>query len=258
MTLQHAAFLFDYIGFQTTVTSLTAMLDCGDSSLLREQVTRIRQGIGAYKDWILHDKGTDFRGDLGLERDPRYQNSLWGHWFLIVLSTFLRPGISLGYDWSKLSCVLHAFQWEREDIFRVFAGQPTAWLLKPNAPYQRGQVVEWSDPYWYWINPRCTYCGWLPMEDIAQLKKRLLAHRRLTEEDVRTQIALPSNISEEKASISKELDPNYWYERIPIVYQRAIEMMSQALDAGVGLFMVVSQEEGEAEDWETVGDEKEE
>ena len=77
----------------------------------------------------------------------------------------------------------------------------------------------------------------------------------MLEEDLRTRIELPPNVSAANAHISPDLNPDYWYERIPIVYQQAVEMMSQAEDAGVGLFSIVYQAYGDPEEW---GDETDE
>lgn len=253
MSLQQSSFLFDYDAFQATATPLVAALDAGDPRPLQESVTRIRQKAGPYKNWVLHDKGTALWDSVSAQ-DPRFKSSLWGHWLLIVLSEFLHPCVSLGYDWTKLSVTLHSLKWSEVDVRRVFVGLPTVWLLKPEAPYERDKhgilIVEKPIPYWYLITPdRATYSGWLPIEEIIRLRDRLLVdHASVIQKVIHTQIQLPPNISTAKAHISPELDPNYWYKRIPVVYQQAIDMMDQAVDAGKGLLMVVYQEEGDADD----------
>lgn len=250
MSLAHSAFQFDYRAFQSVAIPLAAELDAGNPEPLRAQVAKIRLEVGNPKNWILHDKGIEM-GDYGMDRDPRFQNCLWGNWFLTILSAFLSPCIELGYDWPKLSRTLHNLKWTDEDVWRVLTGLPTAWLLKPNAPYQRDMVAEHSMPYWYWMRPhRSTYGGWLPVEEVERLRQRLLADQHLLEKDLRAQIKLPPNVSAANAHISPDLNPDYWYERIPIVYQQSIDMMNQALDAGVGLFMVVYQAYGDPEEWE--------
>jgi len=254
MSLAHSTFLFDYCAFQSAVTSLVAELDAGNPEPLRAQVMDIRQRIGNSKNWILHDKGT-YLWDAVSADDVRFQNSLWGGWLLTVLSTFLSPCVELGYDWPKLSCTLYSLKWNKDDIRQIFNGLPTVWLLRPEAPYQLDQlgipIIPEPTPYWYWMRPdRSTYCGWLPVEKVARLRQRLLADQRLLRENLQTRIKLPPSVSSANAQISPDLNPDYWYERIPIVYQQAVEMMSQAEDAGVGLFSIVYQAYGDPEEWD--------
>ncbi|MCL4267173.1 MAG: hypothetical protein KJ069_28600 [Anaerolineae bacterium] len=212
MSLKHTAFLFDYPKFQSTIAPLVRSLDTGDFAPLQEKAAQIRHEISLDETWILHDKGTHLMDDYNLIRDSRYQNGLWGHWLLIILSSFLQPIVSLEYDWSKLSTTLRSLEWVEEDVEKVIFGLPTVWLVKPRAPYQRGMVTEWTSPYWYWIRPmRCTYCGWLPVEEMNRLQKRLRDQQMLIESDVTTSIQLPPNVSLVNAQISEELDPNYWY-----------------------------------------------
>ncbi|MFZ2421531.1 MAG: hypothetical protein WA029_10335, partial [Anaerolineae bacterium] len=142
----------------------------------------------------------------------------------------------------------------------VLVGLPTVLLSRPNVPYNinPNEVVpiEKPVPYWYLMAPdRSTYCGWLPVEKVEKLHQRLLVGQHMLEEDLRTRIELPPNVSAANAHISPDLNPDYWYERIPIVYQQAVEMMSQAEDAGVGLFSIVYQAYGDPEEW---GDETDE
>lgn len=241
MSLRHSAFLFDYHAFQATAVPLMAALDVGDFGPLQEHVTRICQKVGPYENWILDDRGTfleSFDSDLASLR----RSDVLGHYFLIVLSAHLRPCTSLGYDWRKLSHTLDYLGWNDEDKQRLFAGLPIVQLLKPEVQYQPGLVIQLSHPYWYWIGPaHSIYNGWLPVEEVVRLQRRLQADQHLLDEDIRTRISLPPNVSAENAHISKELDPDYWYARIPIVYHQAIEMMGQALEAGEGLFMVVEE-----------------
>jgi hypothetical protein len=194
-------------------------------------------------------------GDFGLDRDPQYQNKLWGNWFLTILSTFLTPCIELGYDWSKLSYTLYFLGWSGNDVGQIFGGLPAVWLFKPDAPYQRDQhgtpLLPVPTPYWYMMEPiRSTHFGWLPVEEVEKYYQRLLADWHFLEGDLRKQIELPPNVSVANAHISPDLNPDYWYERIPIVYQQVVEMMSQTLDRGVGLLSVVYQAYGDPEEWE--------
>ena len=250
MSLAHSAFLFDYRAFQSAVGSLTAELDAGNPEPLRARVAEIRQRIGNSANWILHDRGT-YLWDAVPAGDARFKSGLWGNWLLTILSTFLSPCIEQGDDWSKLSCTLHSLKWTDEDVWRLLTGLSTVWLLKLDASYQRGMVVEWSMPYWYWMRPdRSTYCGWLPVEEVERLRQRLLDDQHRLEEDLQTWIRLSPHVSAANAHISPDLNPDYWYQRIPIVYQQAVAMMSRASEAGVGLFSVVYQAYGDPEEWE--------
>jgi hypothetical protein len=250
VSLKQSAFLFDYHTFRNIAMSLMAALDAGDPEPLQVRVTQMHQRAKSSKNWILHDKGTSL-DDSVPAHDVRFQSGLWGHWLLIVLSEFLSPCVSLGYDWTKLSCALYSLKWDDQDIRRVYAGEPTVWLLKPGTPYQPDMVTEWSLPYWYWLRPeRSTYSGWLSVEEVTRLRQRLYVDQASIEGDLRTWIQLPSNVSTANAHISRELNPDYWYEHIPVVYRQATDMLDQAIYAGKGLYLAVYQEEGDAEDWE--------
>lgn len=254
MAYNQSSFLLDYRAFREAAAPLMAALDAGNPAPLQVRAAQVSRAIGSPKDWILHDKGT-FLGDVSAKSDPRYRNSQWGHWFLIVLSEFLRPTVSLGYDWMKLSRTLHYFGWDQEASRRVFAGLPTVWLLKPDAPYHQGMFITWETPYWYWLGfDRSIHDGWLPVEEIPRLRQRLQAEQPLVERELRTRVVLPPEVSVERAHLSPLFDPDYWYARIPIVYRQAIEMMDQALKANVGLFMVVYQEEDDLEVEESAAD----
>lgn len=244
MSLKHTAFLFDYSKFQSVIAPLMQALDAGDFVPLQEKAAQIRQEIGLDKAWILHDKGTHLMDDSNLIEDSRYQNAIWGHWLLLILSSCLHPHVSLGYDWSILSTTLRSLEWVKEDVEKVIFGLPTVWLVKPQSPYQRG-VTGWTSPYWYWIRPmRCTYCGWLPVEELNRLQKRLRDQQVLIERDVSTVIQLPPNVSLANAQISEDLDPNYWYTRIPVIYNEALKIMADAVSAKQGIFSIIYQEYG--------------
>lgn len=242
MSLKHASFLFDYQAFQLSVAPLATALERGDDTPLRLRVTTIRQQIERPDQWILHGVGGAL-WDYIPRDDPRYHQARWGHWLLIVLSEFLCPGISLAYDWPKLAHALRYLGWENTDVQRIVAGLPMVWLLKPDAPYQQDMAIHWDQPFWYWIRPaQSTYQGWLPHEDVTHLWQRLHNDHRRLEDLIRTRFPLPAYVTVTKAHLSPELDPEYWYHRIPLVYDQGIAMMQQALDAGVGLFTVVYQE----------------
>ncbi len=249
MTLKHSTFLFNYQEFQETIMPLTHALNSGNTAPLQKRVAQIRQEIKVEENWMLHDKGTYLTDDAGLLSDTRYQNALWGNWFLIVLSTFLQPITSFDYDWSKLSVTLHSMGWDVTDVELVTKGLPIVWLLKPEATYQHGMRIEWTLPYWYWIRPmRCSYCGWLPIEEVIRLHKLLQSKQDLFEAYVPDFIQLPANVSATNAYISRELDPNYWHTRIPLVYNQAIQVMEYAVNNKQGLFTVIYQEYGKFEE----------
>jgi hypothetical protein len=230
------------------VTLLIQALNSGNATPLQEEVIQIRKKIIYDENWILHDKGGYLKDAFGLQQDARYQNALWGNWLLMVLSNFLRPTTSFEYDWGKLSTTLHSLEWSAEDIKRATTGLPTGRLLQPKAIDYRGMVIKYEMPYWYWIRPmRCTYCGWLPTEEIIRLQKQLQSKQHLLEKNLKTLIRLPENISMAKSHISQELDPNYWYTRIPVIYNQAITMMEYAASNKQGLFIIIYQEYGDSD-----------
>jgi len=261
MSLAHSGFLFDYRAFQAAAAPLVAELDVSNPEPLRKWVADIRHEVGNSRNWILHDKGT-YLWDAVSADNVCFHNRLWGNWFLTILSTFLKPCMELGYDWTKLTHTLRSLGWIENDIKLVFSGLPTVWLLKPEAPYQRDQleipIMPESAPYWYLIEPdRSTYSGWLPIEEIERLQKQLLTDQHLLEGNLWSRIKLPPDVSTANAHISPDLNPNYWYERIPIIYKQTIEMMSRAIDMGLGLFSVVYQAYGDPEEWEQeIGDDQ--
>jgi hypothetical protein len=248
MSLKHTAFLFDYYKFQSTIDPLIQALNGGNHIPLQEKVAQIRQEITAEENWILNDKGAFISDDAGLIHDDRYQNALWGHRLLIILSTFLKPVTSFEYDWAKLSVTLRSIEWDIEDIDRLIKGQPISWLLKPETDYQYDMKIEWALPYWYWIRPiRCTYCGWLPTGEIGRLHRLLQFQKDLIEGNMQNLIQLPANVTQTNAHISPELDPNHWYTKIPKVYNQALQIMEHALNHKQGLFTVIYQEYGNSE-----------
>jgi hypothetical protein len=246
MALRQSAFLFNYQAYNNMAQPLMAALEVGDLAPLKATVAQIRQEVGAYQNWILHDQGTDI-WDWADARDPRYQQAIWGHWLLIVLSHFLQPTISLEFDWTKLARVLHHFGWSDIMVTAVIYGWPVARLLKPKTPNPHEVNKKQPTPYWCQVRPvQNTYAGWLPIDEITRLHQQLQSSQHLLTEDWRNRIRLPPRVLLENAHVSSELDPEYWYKRALMVYQRAIAMMASALHAGEGLFMVVSEPEGDS------------
>lgn len=231
-----AAFLFDYQTFQREIVPLIAALDAGDDAPLRRRVNDIRQRIGRSENWILHSHGTAL-GNFGMDRDPRYRNALWGHWLLIVLSTFLRPCVSVEKG-SFLGCVLPELGWNDEDAIRLYSGLPTSRLFEPEAPYWRGRTREWSFPYWYHVGAQRSFLeGWLPVEESARLLELLLKDHQLVKETLRLGVKPCPGVNITKC-IPESTDPKYWYARALAAYDRSIDMLTQSVSAELGLYLV--------------------
>lgn len=238
MSLRHSAFLFDYQSFMAAATSLMTAVDVGNLTPLQRRVDEISQQIRDEKSWILNDRGT-FLERIDLGSTPVSRNDVIGYGFLIVLSAYLRPGTSLEFDWQKLASVLEYLKWGMEDRHLVLFGSPLTSLLKPLEKHRLTEV-RLTDPYWYWICPaHSTYNGWLAVNDIKKLLNRLTETRWQISKESIAQVLLPPSVSTEGSRNSKELDPEYWYERIPAVYERSIQMMTQALKQNLGLYMIV-------------------
>jgi hypothetical protein len=69
----------------------------------------------------------------------------------------------------------------------------------------------------------------------------LQANKQQIQGDIRSLVYLPSGVAVDKAWISPDLDPEQWYLRIPLVYQQAVEMLGQAVEAEAGLFIVIQE-----------------
>lgn len=232
----HSAFLFDYQAFQRVILPTLIALDAGNDVFLRKQVDDIRQQVGLSENWILHNQGTAL-GNFGLDHDLRYRNALWGHWLLIILSTFLRPCVSLGQG-SFLGCVLSELGWDDEDVRQLHNGLPTVKLLKPEAPYWRGMTREWSLPYWYHIGTQRSFQeGWLPVEGSVRLLELLLRDRQVIRETLGTRVKSRSGMNITKC-IPESTDPEFWCANMLAVYERAIDMLTQSISSERGLYLI--------------------
>lgn len=111
---------------------------------------------------------------MGWDQDSKHKHGLWGHWLLLILSEFLASCVSLEYEWTELSQLLHNLRWDDEDIWRLLTGIPTAQIIKPKEKFRHDVPIKWSDPYWAWIRPeRSIYSGWLPEAEINRLSNKL-------------------------------------------------------------------------------------
>lgn len=234
MSLGHSTFLFDYQSFRLEVMPLLKALDEGNPEPLHQRVLQIRASVPDSKKWILHDRGTEIGGDFGLDRDPQQINRLWGHWLLIVLSTYLQPGGSLIFEWTTLSSILNLLNWSEKDRLDLLAGIPTVLLLKPNTqdvPKIQGRLEA---PYWYWVAPiRCYRFGWLPLEEVDRLLNKLVHDQVLID------TALLKQIPKVIQGVRQPGD---------VAYQRAIDMLRQAKSANVGLFSIITERSGDIEE----------
>lgn len=185
MSFKHSTFFFDYKSYKDELSSLSTELDKGNNSHLSLLVRNIREIVGDPEDWILNNKGTSI-GNIGLDQKSEYRNGLIGHWLLIVLSKYLSPAKSLWYRWNRLSLLLRTIEWKEEDVKAVIFGNSIAALISTDYGVSTGTSIKWSDPYWMWIRPgRSIYSGWLPLESISPLKKRLtIVLKNLIDNDV--------------------------------------------------------------------------
>jgi len=53
---------------------------------------------------------------------------MFGHWLLVILSTYLKPLTSLDYNWPYLADLLHTLEWENDEIWELLYGHQ----LKPS------------------------------------------------------------------------------------------------------------------------------
>jgi hypothetical protein len=226
MSYRQSTFLFDYVGYKAAVAPIVDELDKNNLEPLKNIVENVRKDHVDHQKWILHNVGTRL-DNFALDQDVKYQNSLIGHWLLIMLSTFLLPAQSLEYGWSKFSLILHKLNWSKEDINLILKGNSTSLLIKKTIP-PLTRVLEWNDPYWYWVMPRYgPYHGWLPLDEIVRLFERLDADKYKIGEidDPSSNLYFPASMS------------------LDNVYIKGIQMLKQAKEANKGLFIVVYEED---------------
>jgi hypothetical protein len=201
-------------------------LDKNDPARLKAIVDQIRIINSDPQKWILHNKGTQLHGYFGLDLDLKYRNGLIGNYLLIVLSTFLFPALSLGYNFSKFSQILHALEWKKEDIDHILEGYPTSLLIKPGLlPIHK--IVEWEDPYWCWVRPLYSnYSGWFPLPEIVRFHEKL---------------------NNDRDKVARINIPHQPVEACLEIYTAAIQMLDQAIAADKDLFLVVHEEDEDDE-----------
>jgi len=222
MSLKQLNYLFNYNDFQKTVAPLVKALEKDDSRPLQEYVTEVRGKFNHPGEWILNDVGTSLNGDFGFDRDLKYQNALWGNWLLIVLSDFLHQTPSLNYKWTKLSKILETLGWNEEDRWLLIAGHPTSLLVKPQATHLRGMALTYSDPFWFWISPPySTYCGWLSLEDINRLDRKLQIEKNNVVDNMEFSAKVSISLSE-----------------VNLIWGNVMRVVKEAVNTDKGIFLV--------------------
>jgi hypothetical protein len=104
-----------------------------------------------------------------------------GEWILAVIDAFLEMPRSFAH-FASMDSILEALGWPDELIHLLFKGRPTFRLVKPTASIAEPKVVEYSDPYWFWLRFHGGKAGWLNPHDVRVLldvldrdRERLLA-----------------------------------------------------------------------------------
>lgn len=196
MALTHIAFLFDEIAAKKRIEPITAALKMGTARRLFNEALNDHLHFDA-ANWILNHAGArlfDIRifNFVGLpyreKIEPRLQDisklsqSDLGYWFLIILSTYLKPADGIGTDYSILELCLERIGWKIENIRLLINGNPTSQLFNNNLVDQPSKLLN-SDPYWYWVRPSHSQkSGWLGQQQISRLLTLLQESRRAISE----------------------------------------------------------------------------
>ncbi len=226
----HAAFLFDYVGFEKEARVLACAVEQGDLIPLHRRVSEI----------VTHSSPERLPGNGNFLKLPQsiseveaspYISSEIGRWFMVVVSTYLRPcPVSIGYNWGNLSSALEALGWKSADIERLCHGMPMGLLVTSAADSQHSDIVTHSDPYWRWIRLPHTYNqgGWLSVEGSRHLYVLL--------QEVEPQIA---GLRYKGALKLTSAQNENWRSSVQRGCRDALMMLSAAIEANTGLYMVV-------------------
>ena len=250
----HAASLFDYTKYQQTIQPLVTQVDNDDFEAVRsltyqaiEQFQRAwplsDEGMFKYTDgvaikvltqlWPLHSHN----GELLTTTDkveaianPSQQDL--GYWFLIILGRFVQSCPTPGSNWSVLNTVLDRLRWSQEQRALLFLGMPTASLLKPNANQALNRPLTPDDPYWYWLRLGASRSGWLTHEQAQELHTSLL---EIQDKVLRFDISHFPNIHANNPIVIEDYE-----DRLRQSYEATVQMLSAAIESGLGLFMSIS------------------
>lgn len=239
----HATLLFDYKGFAQEAIPLAYAIEHGD---LEPVYLRVKKIVNCQpsSDFFLRNYG--YGGPI---RSPKsiaevqsspYKNSEIGQWFVLIMSTYLRPcPSSIGYNWSNLASALEQAGWELADVRKLCHGLPTGLLLTSAASAEHLSVVKHDAPYWQWTRLLYTYNqgGWLSFQECERLY-HLLGRKAL-------QIPL-LHYKEEHELTGDQF--RTWKISVAQGCADALAMLSSAIGAKSGLYMVILWQWGEDND----------
>ena len=185
------------------------------------------------QEWPLLEHGG---GSLLSEKEVRSQtipgSRELGHWFLIMLSEYLRPCPSPLGNWGVLNQVLPALGWGTSDCELLFRGLPTSMLLNPEISEVSSRLLTDSDPYWLWLHPGRARSGWLPSSNVSRLHSELSKiEDKIKSFDVRQ---IPGIDSDNPTVVTD------YQEYLQSSYRDSLAMLSTAHKASQGLFMSIT------------------
>jgi hypothetical protein len=224
----HAALLFDTTGFAQEACALAQRVDRGDLQLLHQRATQIAAATPAAL-FPLRAYGEPLRQPRPLAdvvTNPA-SNAEIGDWLMIVLSQYVRPcPSSIGFHWQALKLALLERGWTQAECDLLMHGQPLGTLIGKAPVGIQDHIVRHHDPYWRWIRPDYSYThgGWLGLEQCATFFRRLCAR----DHELRQSTHAPGGHLQEDLLASAIQG-----------YQAACHMLSAALQAHQGLYMVI-------------------
>lgn len=242
MGLLHRAFLFDASAFRESVSVILKELDAGNAQPLFDRAETIVDRTKP-DEWILRLAGAalwrirKYDSSGRLREDPiegqvanagAIPSYEIGYWLFIVLSEFVQRCPGMGYDYSVLEWVLGELGWRQEESQSLFEGESASLLLKPEeAPVG---IVKLSDPYWHWMIPLHSQGrGFLFLEKALILRKRLHAEEMAIRE-------FDSSLFRKLRVPEPEAQLNY-FERLQVMFDRAMMMFESAEQAKLDLYM---------------------
>jgi len=167
---------FNEIGFQTQGMSLIEGIDSGEILTIRLKVEELihqekiisllyRYGFGQVPFQLPSVEDVNY---------SPYRNSIIGNWLSIIMAQYLEPSqFNIGFNWRMISEILIRMGWSADDINLLINGLPIGVLF--GKPTSVKNVIEHTDPYWYWIRPKYSYNqgGYIPRQECEKIKTLL-------------------------------------------------------------------------------------
>ena len=225
----HPALLFDYDKFNDQVTQLLHFVDDGDLTPLYEKAKEVYFN-NQNETFVLFKYGQPLRL-LRTITDIKFsltKNSEIGYWVTLLLSKYVEPITSVGFNWRNLAAALKLINWSTQEIDMLFNGLPVNLLLQKEPIAKHIEVVRHNDPYWHWVRLSYSYNqgGWLSITDCKRLYNLLQSSKALV-----LKVQSDGELSQEQ-----EL---YWKKAVLQGYNDALVMLSIALKENKGLYMTV-------------------